>query len=62
MPDSAMIASAVLVTMFLTNASSFTSPTSGIMISGTTFHSGCAFWTLTAASMIARVCMAPISG
>ncbi len=39
-PASAMIESAVAVMMFLTNTNSFTSPTSGTMISGTTVHSG----------------------
>ena len=42
-PAAAISASAVSTTNFLTNLSSLTSPTSGIMISGSTFQSGCFF-------------------
>ena len=58
----AISASAVSTTIFFTNASSLTSPTSGIMISGTSFQSGCFFVTLIAARMTALVCIRAISG
>ena len=61
-PASLMMASAVSTTTFFTYASSLTSPTRGIMISGTMVHSGCLAWTFSAALMTARVCMAAISG
>ncbi len=57
-----MMASAVSTTTSLTNLSSLTSPTRGIMISGTSFQSGCFFWTLRAALMTAVVCIRAISG
>ena len=50
-----MISSAVLTTTFLTYFSSLTSPTRGIMISGTMVHSGLTAWTARAALMTARV-------
>ena len=39
-PEAAISSSAALTTTFLTYLSSLTSPTSGIMISGTIVHSG----------------------
>ena len=54
--------SAVSTTTFLTNLSSFTSHTRGIMISGTTFQSACAFLTSIAARITALVCILAISG
>ena len=61
-PASLMILSAVATTTSLTYLSSLTSPTRGIMISGTIFQSGCFFWTLMAALMTAVVCISAISG
>ena len=46
MPAAAISASAVSTTTFLTNFSSLTSPTSGIMISGLTFQSACSFFNI----------------
>ena len=61
-PAALMMASAVSTTTPLTYLSSLTSPTRGIMISGTMVQSGCLAWTFRAALMTARVCMAAISG
>ena len=46
----------------LNELSSFTSHTRGIMISGSTFQSGCAFLTSIAARITALVCILAISG
>ena len=55
-------ASAVSTTTFLTYFNSFTSHTSGIMISGFTVQSECFFCTLIAARITAFVCILAISG
>ena len=59
---SAISLSAASTTIFLTNASSFTSPGERDHDLGTMFQSGCFFLTLMAALMTADVCMRAISG
>ena len=55
-----LLASAL--TTLATYSNSLGSPTSGTMISGTKFQSGCSVFTFNAALMIARACIAPSSG
>ncbi len=52
---------AVFTTTSLTNRNSLTSPTSGIIISGTTLYDGYFLFTLIAASITALVCISAIS-
>ena len=60
-PRSSMTLAAVSTTIFFTKASSLTSPTRGIMISGM-MSMPVSRRTLRAASMTARVCISAISG